>query len=73
MVTMVVMKAHDDSLALDRIGSNAFVASLFGCTSQYVSKWRKHGIPRPYRMYLELRFSQAFDHESKVANLEKAA
>lgn len=61
MVTMCVMEAHPDSLALDKIGSNAFVASLFGVTSQYVSKWRRTGIPRAHRMYLELRFPEAFE------------
>lgn len=67
MVTMAVMQVHDDSLVLDRIGSNAYIASLFDCSSQYVSKWRRLGIPRPYRMYLELRFPSAFGNDCPSA------
>ena len=71
---MIAMEAHIDSLALDKIGSNAFVASLFGCTSQYISKWRRHGIPRAHRMYLELRFPEAFaDQGATDCQAKKAA
>ena len=72
MVTMGVMDAHKDSFALDKIGTNAFVAAIFGCTSQYVSKWRKYGIPRAHRMYLELRFPVAFESEPDSVGAPKA-
>lgn len=63
MVTLAVMNSHSDSKIIDRIGGNSFVAAIFGCTSQYVSKWRKKGIPKVYRMCLKDRYPEAFSDE----------
>lgn len=62
MVTMPGM-VHNDSLIIDRLGGNSVLAKMFGISSQAVSKWRKHGIPKPSRMYLELASPEAFSSE----------
>lgn len=55
------MPKHPDSLIIDRIGGNAVIAPIFGITSQYITKWRRTGIPRAYRMYLAEKYPAEFD------------
>lgn len=54
------MSAHPDSLVIDRLGGATAVAALFGIAPQAVSQWRRSGIPRARRMYLELATPSAF-------------
>lgn len=59
MVTMVFMD-HKDSQIIDRLGGNSALAKEFDISSQAVSKWRKSGIPKPCRMYLQLAYPEVF-------------
>ena len=65
MVTMVRMD-HNDSLIINRLGGNSVVAKIFDISSQAVSKWRKTGIPKPSRMYLQAIYPAAFEADGSV-------
>lgn len=60
MVTMAAMDTHNDSKIIDALGGNSALAQEFDISRQAVSKWRKTGIPNPNRMYLELKYPDAF-------------
>lgn len=57
---MIGMRKHSDSFVIDRLGGNGVVAAMFNISSQAVSKWRRSGIPKAPRMYLQLRYPAAF-------------
>ena len=61
------MAAHPDSLLIDRMGGATALSKLCGCTSQAVSMWRRTGIPKTRRMYLELARPDVFAAESALA------
>lgn len=52
--------SHPDSLIIDALGGTAEVARLCAVKAPSVSDWRKTGIPRARRMYLELIRPDAF-------------
>lgn len=60
MVTLLTMCKHPDSEIIDRLGGNRPVAEDCEITSQYVTKWRRTGIPSIYRRYLKLKYPAAF-------------
>lgn len=64
---MIGMRIHNDSQIIDRLGGNAALAAVFDISSQYVTKWRRTGIPKSYRMYLELAHPEAFKQDDKQA------
>jgi hypothetical protein len=51
---------HVDSAAIDAIGGSTVVARICDVTSQAVSQWRRNGIPKPWRKYLQLVRPEAF-------------
>lgn len=51
---MLDESAGVDSGLIDALGGTVAAARLFDVTPQAVSHWRRHGIPKPRRMYLEL-------------------
>jgi hypothetical protein len=50
----------DDSEIIDRLGGTAEVARLCEVQPPSVSEWRRHGIPRARRQYLELLRPEIF-------------
>lgn len=52
--------SHDDSAAIDAMGGPTAVAAIFGISPQAVSQWRRNGIPRVSRMYLEVKRPDLF-------------
>ncbi len=54
-----------DSKIIDNIGGTDAVAAIVGLDKSSVSKWRKRGIPRSWRLYLEKRRPKAFQPDSK--------
>lgn len=55
------MDQHPDTKIIDTLGGATAVARLCGGISpQAVSSWRRAGIPRARRMYLELLRPEAF-------------
>lgn len=57
---MWAMDKHPDSKLIDELGGPTQIAKVFGISSQAVSSWRRSGIPRPNRMYLELKHPAVF-------------
>lgn len=56
------MELHPDTKIIDTLGGATAVARLCGGISpQAVSSWRRAGIPKARRMYLELLRPEAFD------------
>lgn len=60
MVTIRAMEHHDSKI-IDLLGGNTALSKVFGISSQAVSKWRRHGIPKANRMYLKLANPAAFE------------
>lgn len=54
------MDLHDDSAVIEKAGGPSVIARLCEISPQAVSQWRKAGIPRARRMYLELKLPDAF-------------
>lgn len=61
------MEPHPDSKIIDRLGGPAEIGRLFEISPQAVSMWRREGIPKARRMYLELARPEAFRDESQAA------
>jgi len=60
ILVMASETKHQDSEVIDRLGGTMAVTRLCQVKSASVSKWRKTGIPRARRMYLELIRPDAF-------------
>lgn len=58
---MRAMSTHSDSAVIDALGGTVATSRLCGVTSQAVTQWRRAGIPRPWRMYLQLLKPQVFE------------
>lgn len=43
---------------IDALGGNAEVARICGIKSQAVSYWRAKGVPRPWGLWLRLKFKK---------------
>ena len=56
---------ESDSDVIKRLGGPVAIGKIFGITPQAVCQWRRKGIPRPNRMYLMLRYPEAFCPVSK--------
>lgn len=63
-----------DSEVIDRLGGPTSVAQLVRTTPQAVTQWRKNGIPKARRQYLELLRPDAFGelHSAGGARAEEA-
>lgn len=65
MLTMSAMDHVDHSKIIDALGGNVAVATMFGVSSQAISKWRKEGIPNARLMYLKLARPDVFTATSQ--------
>lgn len=54
MLTITDMDKSDIEI-IKSFGGTGATARLCGVTSQAVSQWKKNGIPRPWRRFLEER------------------
>lgn len=61
MLTMIDMEHVDHSKIIDELGGNVVVATIFGVSSQAISKWRRDGIPAARLMYLKLARPEVFE------------
>lgn len=59
-VYTAAMEMHPDSLVIDRLGGPSVLARVFGIAPQSVSHWKRAGIPKARRMYLELSKPEVF-------------
>ena len=59
---------HADSVVIDRLGGTFEVARLCEVKPPSVSEWRKTGIPKARRQYLELLRPEAFTQCSGVSH-----
>lgn len=59
-------KEHPDAAIVDALGGPTVVGRIFQINSQAVSAWKKSGIPRARRMYLELVHPDAFKPQQKT-------
>ena len=64
---------HPDSQLIDALGGSVVTARICRVTSQAVSQWRRHGIPEPRRMYLELLRPDVFGAAAMPAAPREAA
>jgi hypothetical protein len=58
---------HPDAVLIDKIGGPSATAAMCGITSQAVSHWKVHGIPRSWRLYLALSRPDVFGETPDVA------
>ncbi|MDY7537661.1 Cro/CI family transcriptional regulator [Undibacterium sp. RTI2.1] len=49
-----------DSKIIDKLGGTSAVAKIFDISPPSVSDWKKTGIPKARRMYLELKYPDLF-------------
>lgn len=63
---------HPDSEIIDALGGTAAVARLCDVKQPSVSDWRKTGIPRARRMFLQLAHPEAFAGPATVTVQEAA-
>ena len=61
------MEKHPDSEIIDQLGGAVTVAQRCDVSSQAVSQWRKVGIPKARRMYLQVLFPEVFASSAAVA------
>lgn len=47
---------HPDAEFIERLGGTFSVAKICGLTAPSVSEWKSRGIPRSWKMYLELKY-----------------
>ena len=59
---------NHDNVLIDRYGGNCALARRVGITSQAISRWRKNGIPKPWRMYLLAVYPDLFELPSPPAD-----
>ena len=55
------MDQPPDAEIISRLGGPAAVGRLFDITSQAVSQWKRGGIPKTPRRYLQLLHPEAFE------------
>lgn len=60
-------KPHPDAELIDRLDGPGATAAMCGVTSQAVSHWKVHGIPRPWRLFLALKRPDVFGAEAEPA------
>jgi hypothetical protein len=53
--------APTDDVVIDRLGGSVATATLCQVTPQAVSQWRRTGIPKPRRMYLQAVRPEVFE------------
>ncbi|MFZ3001416.1 MAG: hypothetical protein WA071_13895 [Undibacterium umbellatum] len=59
MKTDIPLK-KEDSRIIDALGGTGAVAKIFGVSDPTVSIWRRIGIPKARRMYLEVVYPHLF-------------
>ena len=62
-----------DSLVIDRLGGAVATSRLCEVTPQAVSQWRRDGIPKARRMYLQVLRPEAFKAMAQPAGIEDEA
>jgi hypothetical protein len=56
------MREPTDNEILDKLGGSHAVARIFEIRGPSVSDWRKYGIPKARRMYLQVVYPHVFEH-----------
>lgn len=51
---------HPDTQYIDSLGGTTEVSKICGLAAASVSEWKKRGIPRPWKLYLETKYPKAF-------------
>jgi hypothetical protein len=62
-----------DSLVIDRLGGAVATGRLCEVTPQAVSQWRRDGIPKARRMYLQMLRPDAFEAQAASEESARAA